>query len=252
MDSARIFAPFAGGVQWLLDQLYPPRCAACHVPVSSQGNVCQGCFAKLHAISEPHCATCGIPFPLDVGADTQCAECLATPPQFHKARSVWVYNHISARMIKRLKLEDRPEQLSRFAAQLARVASPLMGADSVIVPVPMHWQKLLGRRYNASAWLAHALASHMGAPCETSWLLRKKRVRRQRGLGRSARLHNIRRAFSVPESAHGKIAGKTILLVDDVITTGATANACARALKDAGAARVNVVTLAHTVKEGSV
>lgn len=235
-----------------LDMIYPPRCPACHHSVSSQGNLCQGCFSKLHVISEPQCGCCGIPFALNVGEETLCAECLAHVPVFDKARSVWVYNHVSARMIKRLKLEDKPEQLERFAAQLLRIAAPLITPDTIIVPVPMHWRNLLGRRYNASAWLAHAVASRSDVPCDAALLVRTKRSRHQRGLGRTARLHNIRRAFHVPEPARARIQGKTILLVDDVITTGATAGACARALKDAGAARVNVVTLAHTVKEGAV
>lgn len=235
-----------------LDLIYPPRCPACHHNVSSQGNLCQNCFSKLHVISEPHCMCCGIPFALDLGKETLCAECLATPPVFDKARSVWVYNHVSARMIKRLKLEDRPEQLERFAAQLSRIAAPLITTDTIIVPVPMHWRNLLGRRYNASVWLAQGLASRSGAVCDTSLLTRTKRSRHQRGLKRNARLRNIRRAFHVPEAARARLQGKTILLVDDVITTGATAAACARALKDAGAAQVNVVTLAHTVKEGAI
>ncbi len=239
-------------VDLVLDLIYPPRCPACHHSVSSQGNVCQSCFSKLHVISEPHCTCCGIPFALDVGEETLCAECLANPPVFDAARSVWVYNHVSSRMIKRLKLEDKPEQIARFSAQLHRIAAPLMTPDTIVVPVPMHWRNLLGRRYNASAWLAQGLAAHGGAVCDTGLLTRTKRSRHQRGLGRAARLHNIRRAFQVPQAARARIQGKTILLVDDVITTGATAGACARALKDAGAVRVNVVTLAHTVKEGAL
>lgn len=252
MDSARISIPLGGLFTWVLDQLYPPRCPACHVPVSSQGNLCQGCFSKLHVISDPQCGCCGIPFPLDVGEETLCAECLASPPAFDSARSVWVYNSISGRMIRRLKFEDHPEQLARFAAQLARVATPSLTPDTLIMPVPMHWSSLLSRRYNAAAWLANALSSRTGNACHTGVLKRAKASQRQRGLGRAARLYNIRRAFRVADGARAALAGKSIILVDDVITTGATANACARALKDAGATRVDVVTLAHTVKEGAL
>jgi len=237
---------------WALDQLYPPRCPACHHASSSEGNLCQPCFSKLHTIAEPHCVTCGIPFGLPVAEGTLCAQCLATPPVFDSARSVWVYDAVASRMIRRLKFEDHPEQLARFGSQLARIAAPVLTPDSIIMPVPMHWASLLSRRYNAAAWLAQALASRTGHACHTRQLLRAKSSRHQRGLGRAARLRNIRRAFRVSDAARSALAGAHVVLVDDVITTGATANACAKVLKAAGVARVDVVTLAHTVKEGSV
>ncbi len=236
---------------WALDMLYPPRCPACHQPVEAHGTVCRECFAKLHVISEPHCACCGVPFTMDMGEGALCASCIAHPPVFSTARSVWVYNPVAAQMIKTLKLEDQPAQLASFAAQLKRIAQPLMQHEPVIMPVPMYWQHLMARRYNPPSWLAYKLAEITGRDCDTASLVRVRGGSHQRGLSRTQRLKNLRRAFEVKPSARAKLKGKAILLVDDVITTGATANACASVLKQAGAARVDVITLAHVLLEGA-
>lgn len=249
MDAAHFFYRLRGAGQLLLDQVYPPRCPACHANVSTQGNLCAACYQKLHVISDPQCAVCGIPFAIDVGEGTICAQCLSQPPVFDSARSVWVYQPVSARMIKRLKLDDHPEQLAQFCDQLLRIAAPVLTPETIIVPVPMYWKKLLVRRYNPAAWLAHALADAAGCRCEPSALVRVRAGKHQRGLSRQQRLKNLRSSFAVKDIARPRIKNASVLLVDDVITTGATANACARALKNAGAKRVDVVTLAHTLLE---
>jgi ComF family protein len=251
MKTARIFQTIEGVGALLADQLYPPRCTTCYVSVSSHGNLCQYCYGKLHVISDPQCAVCGIPFSLPQEIDSQCARCLVEPPLFHQARSVWVYNAISARMIKTLKFEDRAPMLKQFIVLMARAGGTILPDADYLIPVPMHWKSLLIRRYNPAVWLADALAQKTGVTCRGNLLARSRASKPQRGLKRAERLKNLRKAFYVPAKMRPLLQGKKLVLIDDVITTGATANACTDALLKAGAARVDVVTLAHTVLEGT-
>lgn len=235
---------------WVLDHIFPPYCPSCYASVQAHGHVCAVCFQQLHAIHDPKCDSCGTPFSVaPLTSDALCVTCLSKPPLFDQARSVWVYNSISARLIKQLKLHDNGEMVAHFAGLMRQSLRDVKQAPEVIVPVPMHWKNLLLRRYNPAVWLAGALSQHMGIEMQPKLLYRKKRTRNQRGLTRAARLRNIAGAFAVQPAFALRVKGQHVLLVDDVITTGATANACARALLRAGAKTVVVATLARTLLE---
>lgn len=239
----------AGLAQWALDLAFPPRCPSCSEPVEAQGNFCTTCFGALKHISDPQCSCCGIPFAFDVGAGTQCPECLSTPPAFDSVRAALVYDETSAPLIRALKFHDRYGGIPRAVRLMqAASASQREGVDMVIA-VPLHWRRLVHRRYNQSALLAFALARQLAIPCLPNLLQRTRHTTPQMRLPRAQRLKNVRNTFTVPVAAQAVVRDKTILLVDDVVTTGATVDCCARLLKDAGARAVHVVALARTVKE---
>lgn len=236
-----------GAAQWLLQLAFPPRCPACHEPVDTQDNFCRSCFDTLQQISDPLCASCGIPFAFEVAADSQCPECLAEPPAFNTARAALVYDHTSAPLIGALKFHDRYTGLERAVRMMQAAMAEYHTHIDLVVPVPLHWRRLLNRRFNQSALLAYALAHRLQKPCHPTALKRTRYTPPQMRLSRAKRLKNVRHVFAVNDAA--ALQQKTVLLVDDVVTTGATANACARVLKQAGAQAVHVVALARTVKE---
>jgi ComF family protein len=231
----------------LLDFIYPPLCAACRAPVSEPHALCATCWQTIGFLEGPMCSVCGLPFELDPGADTICGACHANPPPFDRARSVMRYDDASKKPILALKRADRLDLVLPFARWLERTGKPLIEESDVVVPVPLHWTRLWKRRYNQSALLAKRLAR--GKPLALSAL---KRIRATPSQGEmvsaKARRRNVRGAFTVEAKYHTLFAGKSVLLIDDVLTTGATVAACARALKRAGAARVFVLTLARVVR----
>lgn len=180
-------------------------------------------------------------------AGALCPECLHEAPDFDEARAVMVYNATAGKMISALKYHDRMGAIARYAQQMQQAGAGMLAKADALVPVPLHWKRLLKRRYNQSAWLAYALADVTGLPCEPGWLSRTRSTKQQTGMTRRERQANVKRAFQV--NAPENVAGKHIVLIDDVVTTGATANACARALKDAGATWVGVLSIARTVKD---
>ncbi len=239
----------AGASHWLLDAAFPPCCPSCSVAVEAQGNFCSECFLQLRQIAPPLCSRCGIPFAFDIGAGTQCPECLANPPAFDSARAALVYDAVSAPLVRSLKFHDQYSGIGRISRMMQSALGDHAAMVDFIVPVPLHWRRLVGRRYNQSALLAYALASLLEVPCLPSALKRVQHTTPQMRLHRDERLKNVKRAFAVPEGARAGLTGKTLLLVDDVVTTGATVDACACALKEAGASAVHVVALARTVRE---
>ena len=239
---------FTGLGHLALNVMFPPRCPACDAAVEVEGNVCPACFEKLTLIAAPYCECCGIPFVVSMGADTQCPECLTTPPAFAKARAAMVYDAVTAPMISALKFHDQWAGVPRYVALMQSAGAPLLHACDVIVPVPLHWRRLIKRKYNQAALLAYALSKASGKACLIDVLKKVAPTVPQMRLNREQRLKNVRRAFAVTPQARSNIEGKTILLVDDVVTTGATVDACARVLRDGGAACVHVLALARTVK----
>jgi ComF family protein len=235
--------------QWALDHLYPPRCPGCQAPVAAQGHLCSACFGDLHLISDPCCAACGIPFTVPMGEEARCPDCLDHPPSFDAARSALVYGEVTGTLIHQLKYHDRMIGLPRYAHWLARAGQQLLDDSEVIIPVPLHWRRLMLRRYNQAAWLGYALQQTTGIACAPHLLRRVRPTRPQARMRREERLKNLKRAFAVPPKFLSQVAGKKVLLVDDVMTTGATLNACAQTLRAAGAAKIYALTLAHTVRQ---
>lgn len=236
--------------KWLADALFPPACLRCDGHVSDQGSLCPACFARIHWLAAPLCACCGIPFPYALGEETRCGRCLAEPPSFAKARAVFRYDEASGKLITRFKYADRIHSARAYAGWMKRAGKELFSGIDLIVPVPLHFLRRMGRRYNQAELLAGALAKMTGLAYAPQLLKRKKSTKQQSGLSRSVRLKNVRGAFMVPPSWKEKLQGASILLIDDVLTTGATAEAASRTLLNCGAKEVSVLTLARTCLEG--
>jgi ComF family protein len=232
-----------------LDVALPPRCASCGVIVGAAHSFCIDCWRNLKFIVPPCCACCGLPFEFDAGPDALCADCHASRPPFRRARAAFVYDDASRPVILAFKHGDRTDLapvLTRFLRQAGR---DLLAGCEVIVPVPLHRRRLLSRRYNQSALLAGMLARESGLVGLTAALRRIRPTRSQGHLGRQARQRNVAGSIRVDEGYAGQLEGRHVLLVDDVMTTGATVNVCVRALKRSGALSVDVLTLARVVRE---
>ena len=236
----------------ILDLVLPPRCPGCREIVADDGRFCEGCWATLRFITAPQCAACGTPFDHDRGDGAMCGACLLKRPRYATARAALSYEGAARDVLLGYKHGDRQHLARLMAPQLARVGLPVLGKGegdgALLVPVPLHWTRLFTRGFNQAALLAGALARRTGTPLAVDALVRVRRTVISRGMGRRARADNVRSAFRV--ARREVIRGRRIVLVDDVLTTGATADACARVLLRAGAARVDVLTWARVVRDG--
>jgi ComF family protein len=238
-----------GAGRGIADLLFPPLCVMCRAPVPDPDGLCPDCWSSLHFIDQPVCVWCGLPFEVDAGPGTICGACLAHPPHFDKARAIVSYDEISKKPVLALKHADRLDLVPAFAKWLDRAGTPLLAETDLIVPVPLHRRRLWKRRYNQAAELARALARRSGVTYAPLVLERRKHTPSQGTMtSAEARRKNVRGAFLVPKPARPAVKGKTVLVVDDVLTTGATVSACARALKRAGAKSVFVLALARVVR----
>lgn len=199
-------------------------------------------------ITAPFCAQCGVPFTVNMGPEALCPDCLDHKPSYQTARSALVYGEVTGTLIKQLKYHDRMQGIERFSQWMAQAAQPFLAQTDLIIPVPLHWKRLLARRYNQAAWLAYALSTHTGIPCQPQFLKRVRATPPQARLNREERNRNMRRAFAVADKYKTGVEHKRILIVDDVMTTGATIEACAEALRSAGALEVHAVTLARATR----
>lgn len=234
--------------QGLLTAILPSRCLKCGVVVDTAGALCPACWTKLSFIDPPCCACCGFPFEFHQGDGALCGGCMREPPDFARARSVLRYDEASKPLILRFKHADRTESAPAFAAWLGRVGGDLVAEADLLAPVPLHWTRLLARRYNQAAMLSRELGRLTGKPAIQDLLVRKRRTPSQGGLGRAGRESNVAGAFGLNPRHGARLRDRRVLLVDDVLTTGATAAACARTLRRAGASAVDVLTLARVVK----
>ena len=234
----------------LLDLLFPPLCIGCRDAVGEAG-FCAACWSAITFLDGPGCACCGLPFAVQLEGEVLCAACLAKPPAFDTARAILAYDDNSRRAILALKHADRLDLVPGFSRWLSRTGRQLLEDSDLVVPVPLHRFRLWRRRYNQSAELARRLAKDWKRSYEPSLLVRSRSTASQGAMsGGEARRRNVLGAFKVSDP--GKIKGKRVLLLDDVLTTGATVEACARALKRAGAERVHVLVLARVVKATDV
>ena len=234
-----------------LDALLPPQCLGCGEIVGEPGALCGPCWSGLNFIAAPLCRVCGRPFEVAPAGTTQemvCGGCLARAPDYAAARSALAYDDASRRLVLGFKRADRTHGAPAFARWMARAGADLVAETDIVAPVPLHWSRLLARRYNQSALLANALAKLAGKQALPDLLRRRRRTPTQGGLGRSARFRNVAGAFGVTPRHRAAIDGKAVLLIDDVLTTGATVEACAKALTRAGAAKVSVLTLARVLR----
>ncbi|WP_108682763.1 ComF family protein [Methyloceanibacter sp. wino2] len=230
------------------DLVLPPVCVVCRTPIGSHGLLCGPCFAGIDFIAPPLCTRLGVPLPYDTGEPYLSAAAIAAPPVYDRARAVARYSQTMRDLIQSFKYRDRQDGLRLFARWLVRAGSELLADADLLVPVPLYRSRLWSRRFNQSALLARGIESHTGVPADCFVLRRTRRTASQVGLSAAQRRRNVAGAFKVSPSRAHAIVGKSVVLVDDVITTGATIEACARVLKRAGAARVDVLALARAVE----
>ncbi|MEZ5871141.1 MAG: ComF family protein [Nitratireductor sp.] len=229
----------------------PPACIACGRTVGRQGGLCQRCWQGTHFIDRPYCEVMGTPFPFDHGEGAISPEAMADPPPFDRLRSAVLYGDCPRRLVSRLKFSDQPE-LARWISGWMRVAGgDLLRDCDVAIPVPLHWRRLHMRRYNQSAELARWLCRSSDIEYQGETLVRLKKTRQQVGLNSQERERNVQGAFRVEKDKRPLVEGRRILLIDDVYTSGATAKACARALRRAGASGIDVLTFAR-VSSGDI
>jgi len=231
-----------------LNAVLPPQCLSCGAGVDTPGAVCADCWTALVFIVPPHCVACGFPFEHEHGADALCGACSRTAPPFARARAVLRYDDASRGLLLGFKHGDRTYAAPAFGRWLARAGGELVADVDLVAAVPLHWSRLALRRYNQAALLALALAREAGVDAAPDLLVRRRRTRSQGGLSRSGRARNVAGAFAVRRGAEKSVADRRVLLVDDVYTTGATLMECAKVLRRAGAAEVEVLTLARVVR----
>jgi len=232
--------------RFALDTLYPPTCLSCRAAIGEANALCPACWRAMRFIERPFCERLGTPFEQDLGAGLLSPQAIADPPVFRRARAVARFEDgPSRRLVHRLKYSDRGELAGPLGAWMARAGADVLADADAIVPVPLHEIRLWVRRFNQSAALARVIARQAGKPFEPQWLRRVKSTRSQVGLSRQQRAENVQGAFRAAPGA--PIKGRRIVLVDDVLTSGATANAAARALLRAGASDVDLLVFARVV-----
>lgn len=236
-----------GAYALVLGVALPPLCPACRAPLADAGGLCAACWSKLCFITRPYCERLGTPFAYDTGAGLLSLEAISDPPVYGRARAVVQYEEISASLIHGLKYSDRLDLAPTLGRWMAAAGRELTAQADALAPVPLHWRRQWARRFNQSAALAHAVGRLAGLPVADDLLRRVKPTRQQVGLTRRERAANMQGAFRVDTRAHGAVAGRRFVLIDDVLTSGATADACARALLRAGAANVDVLIFARVV-----
>jgi ComF family protein len=229
-----------------LDVALPTLCVACREPVDGDG-VCAGCWAKLSFIAPPFCPRLGIPFVYDPGSDMLSMEAIANPPAYARARAAVRYDDVARTLVHALKYQDRTDLAPAMGRWMARAGHELLDDADVLVPVPLHWRRAWGRRYNQSGALARVIERQTGVRMAPEALRRIRPTEQQIGLSRTQRASNVQGAFKVATDRQSLIAGRRVVLVDDVLTSGATVDACARALLRAKAASVDVLVFARVV-----
>jgi ComF family protein len=232
----------------VVDGVLPPRCLNCGTTVGEVDALCGPCWAAMTFFAPPWCAVCGLPFPHPMGEGALCADCARQAASWDRVRSVVRYDRHSRRLVLRLKHGDHTHLARAFGRWMHRAGGEVLAEADLLVPVPLHWTRLFARRFNQSALLAQAVQAAGGPPVAADWLVRRRRTPSQGTMGPLARARNVRGAFALRQGR--SVAGKRVVLVDDVLTTGATVEECARVLRRAGAEYVGVLVLARAVRAG--
>lgn len=231
-----------------LDYALPPRCPGCGAIVASDNAFCLSCWGGMRFLGDPCCARCGVPFDHDRGPDAACGACLAKPPPYDSARAVLAYGDVARAVALRLKYGRRIGLARLIAGHMAR-RLPVFDAPPLIVPVPLHRWRQWWRGFNQSALIADHLGRATGLEVDKYALLRMRATQPLRGMHAGQRAKAVRGAFALAP-AH-RVKGRSVLLIDDVHTSGATAAACARVLKRGGASSVHLMCWARALPEGA-
>jgi ComF family protein len=232
----------------VVDYALPPRCPACGTIVPEPDLFCLECWRSLVFLAEPCCERCGLPFAYEGAADAQCGRCLADPPPFDRLRAAVAYGDTARKVALKLKYSGRPGIAETLAHFMRRQLPACTSDDALLVPVPLHRWRIWKRGYNQAALIASALARRSGLECASDVLRRTRATPPLKGLGRRERALAVRGVFAVEKADRPRLKGRHVILVDDVYTSGATAGACARTLRRAGARSVAVLTWARVVR----
>jgi ComF family protein len=231
----------------VLDTALPPMCASCRAPLGNLGGLCPACWSRVSFIAPPYCERLGLPFAYDPGPGILSMEAIADPPAYGRARAAVRYDDVARDLIHRLKYGDRLDLATTMGRWMARAGRELIEEADALLPVPLHWRRLWGRRFNQAAALANVVAAGRALPVLTGALRRVRATPQQVGLSRSERAVNVQGAFDLTQDGKAAIHGQRLVLVDDVLTSGATVDTCARALLRAGARNVDVLVFARVV-----
>ena len=228
----------------VVDMIFPPRCLACHEPTDAPHGLCAACWRDTHFIVGAACCKCGAPLMGEAGEDDVCERCRRHPPAWDRGAAAVVYGGAAKRVVLGLKHGDRLDAARPLGGWMARAGGRLIAEADLIAPTPLHWRRLISRRYNQSAELARRIGAIGGRRVVPDLLTRRRATAPQSG-DRTARAANLADAIVVTRRRRTLVEGCAVLLVDDVLTSGATFSACAEALRAAGAARVDVLALAR-------
>jgi ComF family protein len=232
----------------VLDIVYPPACLACSAATAEPDRLCALCWRKVRFIERPYCERLGIPFDRDLGGPLLSPQAIAEPPDFDRARAVAHFDEGPVRdLVHRLKYGDRVELARPMGRWMARAGAEILADADLLLPVPLHRWRLWKRRFNQAHALAVEIAKVSGVRADPLALERVKPTKPQVRLTRAQRAQNVQGAFRVPQDALPRLIGKRVVLVDDVLTSGATLDAAARVLRRAGARRVDVLVFAQVV-----
>ena len=232
-----------------MDTVLPPRCVVSGELVDRQGMIAPEIWADMDFITDPQCKKCGIPFEFEADEGTECALCLDRPPPYTSARSALKYNDASRDLILGFKHADQTHAVVAFMPWLEKAGANMLESADYIVPVPLHRWRLLMRRYNQAAIMAHSLSVVSKVPTLVDALRRIRSTKSQGHLKPRERHKNVKRAFEIAPKDIEKLKGKTIILIDDVYTTGATVKECTKVLLKAGVKDVHILTLARVVRD---
>jgi len=237
-------------MQSVIRMIFPPQCISCGDLVESEHQLCGACWRKTHFISGLACDACGVPLPGDPSEDpVHCDDCLRIARPWHQGRASFVYKDNGRWIVMALKHGDRLDLAKPAGRWLATAAAPMVSPDTIVVPVPAHWQRLLSRRYNQAAALANEMARNLDLKSIPDALVRPSRTKVHDGMGRDARFANMQGAIVPNPKQKQHLAGCSVLLVDDVMTSGATFAAATEACHAAGASQVCVIALARVAKD---
>lgn len=247
--AARTLPGLRSLAQAAADIVFPPACLACRASIENSGALCAACWAQVRFIERPYCERLGTPFAVDLGDDELLSpEAVANPPVFARARAVAHFEDGPVRqLVHRLKYSDRMELAKPLGAWMARAGSEILAEAELLVPIPLHRRRLAARKFNQANALAQAISAQCGVPANAFILARVKATPPQVGLTRTQRALNLQGAFRVAGGMAARIEGRAIVLIDDVMTSGATVNAASRVLLRAGAKRVDVLVFARVV-----